>query len=452
VDIKTLDVPRLLAAVTAAVVVSIDVAKAAFVAAIKTAADGVIRIVRFEHPTETRRFLDLVTELRARAGVVTVLMEPTGTYGDAIRYQLDRLGIEVRMVQPKRTHDAKEVFDGVSSKHDQKDVVTMSKLHDAGASAKWKSHDKGRRALRAMFDQYALHDRQRDTLFNQIEARLARHWPEMEEWLSIRKHRSARALLKQFVSPQRIALNPEGARDLLVRASRSTLSRELIAGVIESAQNTLGVPMIDEEETLLEDLIMRLHQEICACDQIEERIEKIVEGTAAIARMRDVVGIMAATAIVTFLGSPANYPYARSFLKAAGLNMRENSSGTEQSNVEITKRGPSIVRQLLYMAALRAIASDPIARSWYHGRGAFRSDHKPAAVVALMRKLMAGAYHVGKHEVPYAPTKLFDTRRLTLTPLSEREAKRGSSKRTKPHSIARKSKRACGANAGGAMP
>lgn len=452
VDIKTLDVPRLLAAVTAAVVVSIDVAKAAFVAAIRTAADGVIRIVRFEHPTETRRFLDLVNELRIRGGVVTVLMEPTGTYGDAVRYQLDLLGIEVRMIQPKRTHDAKAAFDGVPSKHDAKDAVTMSTLHDAGASTKWNSPDQCRRGLRAMFDQYGVHDEQREVLYNRIEALLARHWPEMEEWLSIRKHVSARALLEQFVTPQRIADDAQRARDLLVRASRGGLSRELIAGVVESAQNTLGVPTIAEEETLLRDLALRLQQEIRACEEIEARIEKVVQPNAAIARMRDVVGIMAATAIVTYLGSPANYSYARPFFKAAGLNMRETSSGTEKGAIHITKRGPAIVRQLLYLAALRAINNDPIARSWYCGREAFRSDHKASAVVALMRKLLAGAYHVGKHGVPYDPAKLFDTRRLMLAPVTEGEARRTRPKaRTKPRSIARRSSHARGPTTGGAM-
>lgn len=451
VDIKKLEVPRLLATVTAAVVVSIDVAKAAFVAAIRTAADGVVRIVRFEHPTETRRFLELVKDLRASAGRVTVLMEPTGTYGDAVRYPLDLLGIEVRMIQPKRTHDAREVFDGVSSKHDPKDTVTRSNLHEAGASAKWNSPDEKRRALRAMFDQYGVHDAQREVLNSQIEARLARHWPELEEWLSVRRHDSARALLERFVAPRRVAEDPTAARELLVQASRGALSGELIAGVVDSAGSTLGVPMIAEEETFLRDLLQRLQQEIRACDEIEERIQKAVECDGPIRRMRDAVGLMAAIAIVTYLGSPANYSCARAFLEAAGSNMREISSGTEHGAIHITKRGPAIIRQVLYMAALPAIMNDRVARSWYRGRGVFRSERKIAAVVALMRTLLAGAYHVGKHDGPYDATKLFDTRRSMLTPAAECDGPRARPKpRTRPRCIARRSKHARGVITGGA--
>src|SRR5437867_1908202 len=135
VQIKTLEQAQLLALVRGAVVVSIDVAKAAFAAAIVLMTGEVLRIVRFEHPTETMAFLELLHAIKARAQKLTVLMEPTGTYGDALRYQLAQRGHEIRMVQPKRTHDAKEVFDGVSSKHDNKDTVTLAQLHFAGASA-----------------------------------------------------------------------------------------------------------------------------------------------------------------------------------------------------------------------------------------------------------------------------------------------------------------------------
>jgi transposase len=451
VGIKRLDVARLVSTITTAVVVSIDVAKAAFVAVIRTTVEEMIRIVRFEHPSETRQFLDLVKALQVRAGQVTVLMEPTGTYGDAIRYQLGLLGVEVRMVQPKRTHDAREVFDGVPSKHDQKDAVTMSMLHEAGASRKWQSPDEQRRALRAMFDQYGVHDGRCESLYNQIEARLAKHWPEFEEWLSVRQHRSGRALLEEFVTPQRVAQDPEQARRVLVRASRSQLSPELIAGVIGSAQDTLGVPMIADEEVLVRDLLVQVRHENAACEQIEERIGRAVEGCGPVNRLRGLMGLTAAAAIWIYLGSPADYPCVRAFLKAAGLNMRESSSGTAQGGIHITKRGPGIVRKLLYLTALRTITNDPIARSWYQARGAFRSERKAAAVVALMRKLLAGAYHMGRHDVPYDAAKLFDTRRLMLAPAAGHAARPARpAKRTAPRSIARSTRRSRGATTGGA--
>ena len=442
-NLKALDIPRLLVAITSAVVVSIDVAKASFVAAIETALDGVVRIIRFEHPTETRAFLDLVRQLKEHAGSLAVLMEPTGTYGDALRHQLNVLGIEVRRVQPKHTHDAKELFDSVPSKHDAKDAVTMLQLHGAGSSAAWKPHDDERRAMRAMLDRHALHDQRQEELSNQIEARLARHWPEFESWMSIRQHVSARALLEEFATPQRIAEDPERARALLRRASHGALSRELIDAVCYSASHTLGVVILDEEEEFLRDLITELQREIRIGNEIEKKIEQRAKSDVTIQSMRRVVGVTAACAIVTYLGSPANYGSSRSILKAAGMNVRESSSGTQKGGIHITKRGPSIVRKLLYFAALRAISNDPVVRAWFQGRESYQAGTKASAVVAVMRKLLAAAYRVGKDHVEYDSTKLFDVRRLMLPAAESVPAKRTRPlQRTSPRSIARGARRA----------
>ena len=451
VDIKRLDVERVLELITTAVVISIDVAKAAFVFAISTVTEDVLRIVRFEHPTETRLFLELLGRLKQRAGELLVLMEPTGTYGDPLRHQVAALGVTVRMVQPIRTHDARRVFDGVASKHDGKDTVTTLKVHQGGGSTEWKMPTEERRSLRALFDRYLLRDEHCEALFNQVEARLARHWPEFEQWLLVRKHASARALLRHYGSPEAVAADADGARALLRRASRGALPLELINGLVDSAKTTLGVPTLPEERAVIRDLIEQLTTEIGERDAVEASLESRVTHNDVIQRMREVVGLMAATAIVTFIGEPKDFVACRAFLKAAGLNMRESSSGTRESNVHITKRGPSIVRQLMYMAALRAIANDATACAWYRKRDCYKANDRTGAVVALMRKLFAGAYAVGKSEhARYDASKLFDTRNLTLADSSAAVVPTERKRRTTPRSIARSNRRSRRVSAGGA--
>jgi transposase len=441
VQIKSLDRPRLLASITGAVVVSIDVAKAAFAAAFVLLTGTLLRIVRFEHPTETSAFLELLDAIKQRAIAVTVLMEPTGTYGDALRYQLGLRGHAIRMVQPKRTHDAREVFDGVPSKHDNKDTVTLAQLHLAGASTEWRASDPPRRALRAILDRHLAHDRAAEVLFGQIEARLSRHWPELGLWLSVRDHVSARALLEQFGTPQRIAESPDDARTFLRRVSRGSLSPHLIDGVIHAAESTFGVPALAEEAALLKDMLVQLRGHLEACDACEQQVGELLRDDKMHQGIQSVVGKMAAAAVLAYLGSPKDFSCARAWLKAAGLSLREVSSGTHKGEMHITKRGPSIVRKLLYMAALRACQSDPLARAWYLARNASRQDRKPAAVVALMRKLLAAAYHVGKYGVAYDSSKLFDKRRLTLSEDSPTPRRSKPSQRTQPRSIAHRASR-----------
>ncbi len=73
-----------------------------------------------------------------------------------------------------------------------------------------------------------------------------------------------------------------------------------------------------------------------------------------------------------------------------GLNLKEKSSGTVQGQIKITKRGPSRVRQLLWLAVFRWIQADPIANAWYQRKRQRDGGRAPRAAVALMRKLAKG--------------------------------------------------------------
>jgi hypothetical protein len=98
--VQQVQVAELLPLLAAGCIIALDVAKQRFVVALMTLAGEVAKLFRFDHPTETRDFLHIVEALRAGVGEgkVTVAMEPTGTYGDAIRYQMMRAGVPVRMV------------------------------------------------------------------------------------------------------------------------------------------------------------------------------------------------------------------------------------------------------------------------------------------------------------------------------------------------------------------
>ena len=144
-DVESIDLAALVAAVVAACVVpggldpavcivALDVAKERFFAALSDVRGNVLRILRFEHPRQTMAMLRLLLELRKKGLDVQVVLEPTGTYGDAVKYQCHRQGLAVYEVSPKRTHDMAEVLDGVPSMHDAKvlrrspDVVVSGDL------------------------------------------------------------------------------------------------------------------------------------------------------------------------------------------------------------------------------------------------------------------------------------------------------------------------------------
>ena len=97
-----------------------------------------------------------------------------------------------------------------------------------------------------------------------------------------------------------------------------------------------------------------------------------------------------------------------------GLNLKEKSSGTIQGQLKITKRGPSRVRQYLWLAVFRWIQIDPIANAWYQRKKQRDGGRASRAAVALMRKLAKALFHVGRGAI-FDSKKLFDIRRLQLS-------------------------------------
>lgn len=113
-------------------VLAVDVAKVKFVAALQVAAGETLVRVSWAHPLETAELLAGL-EVSAAAGSVEVIMESSGVYGDALRWQLHQRGIGVYRVSAKRVHDSVDVYDGVPSLHDAKATALIARDKGPGS-------------------------------------------------------------------------------------------------------------------------------------------------------------------------------------------------------------------------------------------------------------------------------------------------------------------------------
>lgn len=414
VDVEQVDPLAIVRLVlTVGCIVAIDVAKRKFVAAIADASGTVLSILRFEHPRQTRAFLGIVEALRDHGLAPRVVMEPTGTYGDALRHQCHARGVRVEMVSPKHTHDFAEVLDGVPSMHDPKAAVVLARLATVQPGKAWEPADEARREMRARLDRRWPVVKTLELYHGHLESMLARHWPELGELLDVRQQRSWMALLRQFPGPHRVGAADSEASKVLRAASRGRFSREKVDSVVASARTTLGVPMRAGEEAKLKSLVEAIEYQTRLLEQVDAEIAARVESTDP--GLAATVGAVCAGAIVAYLGSPHGYHSAAAFEKAMGLNLKVKSSGEQAGQLHITKRGPAQIRQLLYLATLRLIHNDPVVAAWYRARKSYASNAKQKAVVAVMRKMARALWHVARGAT-FDATKLFDVRRLDIAP------------------------------------
>jgi len=102
--------------------VGVDVAKREVVGVCRWRDGSFLRPWSVDNPGELADFVGLLQRVKT-GRELTVAMEPTGTYGDALRQALSDAGMALVRVSPKAAHDYAEVFDGVPSQHDGKDAA-----------------------------------------------------------------------------------------------------------------------------------------------------------------------------------------------------------------------------------------------------------------------------------------------------------------------------------------
>ncbi|WP_020374159.1 transposase [Sulfobacillus thermosulfidooxidans] len=105
------------------------------------------------------------------------------------------------------------------------------------------------------------------------------------------------------------------------------------------------------------------------------------------------------------LGNLADYAHPQQAVRMAGLNVVSDNSGKYQGKTHLAKRGRPQVRQMLYQAALVAIAHDGPARARYREL----QEHlaPKAALMALACKLLRIAWACLRHQVHYDAGRAF---------------------------------------------
>ncbi len=393
------------------VVVAVDVAKFDNKAAV-IQGDKVLRTIGWKAPAQSKQFVDLVSDIM-RVAPVELVLESTGTYGDPLRAQMAELDVPVFRVSTKQAHDAAEVFDGVPSMHDAKACQLLGWLHANGRSQRWTVRSDGERDLVAAAETYELHNAHLMACLSRIEAKLARHFPELATIVDL-DNASTLAMLEQFGSPARIGREKAAVEKLLREVGGTFLDAEKPERVVDAARNTLGMRMTAGEcQTLAQ-----LAREAIRQRQLKAAAKKELEGyaakDAAMSRAAAVIGVATAAIITAHAGSAQNFASSAAYVKALGLNLKEKSSGEHKGQLKITKRGPALARRYLYLAVLRLLQREPHFKAWYLRKvDREGGKRKQKAVVALMRKLASALWHVARGQ-EFDPTKLFDVQRLGI--------------------------------------
>jgi transposase len=220
--------------------VGLDIGKVQIRAVARWANGTCDRPWRVQQPADLALLVALLREL-SQGRQLRVVMEPTGTYGDAARQAFHDAGIAVWRVSTKAAHDYAEIYDGVPSQHDGKDAAVVAELAALGKASLWpyNADDPWQQELHYWVDWLDAQQRQRVMWLGRLEALLARHWPEATSWLELGSATLAQVLLK-YGGPAGLAADAQ-AREQVQRWGGRWLSAEKVEGLVASAATTVGV-------------------------------------------------------------------------------------------------------------------------------------------------------------------------------------------------------------------
>jgi len=378
---------------------------------------------RAKNKTGIRVVVEFLTSL-AHTRELIVALEPTGTYGDPLRYALTQAGLDVHRVQGKAAHDYAEIFDGVPSQHGCKDAGVVADLAALGKSTPWPCEAESLEDQERTYWVQRLDAEQQMAQIwtGRLEALLARHRPEVTRLLKL----GSITLLKMLVhygSPAEVAADRNAAQRL-AEWGGALLSPEKIASVLASAGETVGIPPGKYERQWLQECANAL---LAACrvkQKAKRELKRLSERNPVLGRLAGAVGYGTASVLWVHLGSPQSYHCAEAYRKAMGLNLKERSSGRYKGQLRMTKRGPGAVRRWMYLASMRLLRETEIHR-WFEAKKARDAGRGGKAVGGVMRKLAVALYRVAVDGTAFDAAKMFPGKPLKRPSSSARARQKG---------------------------
>jgi transposase len=360
---------------------------------------------RVKNPWEIPSLLGVLKQVKVDRKLV-VALEPSGTYGEALRQALADAGIDVQRVGTKASHDYAEVFDGVPSQHDGKDAAVVAELAAVGKAKPWpyQTADSWEEELAYWVEEMVAQRQMLMPWLGRLEGLLARHWPEAPQVLKLSSGTLLR-ILKRYGCPQALAEDANAAAQL-ARWSRSLLPPEKIEALLAGARSSVGVRPGPWQQRQIQEYAERVLAARQQAGRAQRRLRRLAAGHPVLQAQGKVVGVPTACVLWTSTGDPRNFDSAGAYRKAMGLNLAERSSGTHQGRLRISKRGSARTRQWLYFAVLRLVQKCGVS-PWYEAKKARHEGKGRRVVVAVMRTLAVALYHVGVRNEEFQPRRLF---------------------------------------------
>lgn len=361
------------------------------------------------------KFLRWVQQALKQTGAndFLVAMEPTGSYYFVFEEYLERLGIEVAIVNGRDVRRTSEIMGNDSSKNDPRDALIISQLTIDGRYGPSTRPKKGIYAelkeLIGVREILVADDiRNKNRLHNQLNQILSEYQEYQKRGFSM----GMLAAFKHFGTLEKlIAAGPEGILQVWQDLQINNYGHQKAQALYNLARTSIGIKRDSEAAAYkLRTLINKYESNQEALQETEEKIRQLLEQLPEAQLLMTIKGIgpVIAGTFLSEIGDIRHYDSPKQIQKLAGYAITSKASGKMHGKEKTSKMGRKLLKTILYKAAIVLIGTNDEFREIYdyYTKERKRPLIKMKAVIAISCKLIRVFYSLLKNGTPYDPKKM----------------------------------------------
>ena len=330
--------------------------------------------------------------------------ESTGPYGEPMVHYLIKKPVMLVQVNPMHTKRVKEISNNSPLKTDDKDPRVIADIIKLGRALSIVIPEGDAAYLRRLNNSRERHIRERTALLNQLQQLVFLLFPEFKKVMKDIRCKTPIYLLKKYLTPMAISvLDKDELGAEMRKKSRGKFKEQHAERLISFAKNTVGI----KEGVLglsidIQHILIQLEMLNTLIAEIESEMETALGRIPYSSKLLSLkgLGVVSVAGIIGEIGDFSKFQTRSEIMKLAGLDLYEISSGKWKGRRKISKRGRSLLRKILYYAAIQTIRNNGILHDYYT-KLTERGMKRMMALVAVSRKLLGIIYAIVRDDSEY---------------------------------------------------
>jgi transposase len=334
---------------------------------------------------------------------VVVGFESTGPYAEPISNYLRKRSVRLVQINPMHTKRIKELTGNSPNKTDKKDPRVIADVISLGHSLTVVVPEGAAAQLRRLTQARERATERRKAMINQFQGLVFVIFPEL---VSIIKPstKTGMYLIKNYLDPDSIvSIGIETLGNVVRKISRGKIGLDRAEKLYHAAKESVGITD-GKESVLLETshLVSNIENENRYIEGLEEQMIVYLEQISYSHSILSIKGIgnITVAGLIGEVGDFRRFKTISEVMKLAGLDLFEVSSGKHKGGHHISKRGRSLIRKLLFLAAINTVRSNGIMHARYQ-KMLKNGTPKIKALVAVSRKLLRIIFAIARDNALY---------------------------------------------------